>query len=86
MDKCILDQFVLGKTWSKELMCEFSGWDVFDNESLILRTPENNYCDMDGAINMAKRIFPNVSHIATKVGGIVDTCYRKNSLGEWECF
>lgn len=68
--------------YSGKLMCCFSAWRVIADGELALEMPENNVCDMRGAIEIAETIMPSVWRIVTFEGEKPGTGYRL-SLGKW---
>ena len=54
----------------------------FASRAGIVEFPENDCCDMDGAITVFSAIDPEVISIRTYAGGKKDTVYRKIK-GEW---
>lgn len=65
----------MGATYSSKLQCVFNGWRVLSDGEIALDMPENNCCDMRGAIDIAKAIMPSVWRIVTYAGGKIDAVY-----------
>jgi hypothetical protein len=62
-------------TYSSKLMCAFNSWRVLGDGEIALDMPENNCCDMRGAIEIAQVIMPSVWKISTFSGEIPDAVY-----------
>lgn len=73
---------MIGTTYSSKLQCAFHAWKVIADGELCLELPEDNCCDMDGAIEIAEKIMPAVWRVATFCGGKPDTEYRLMG-GKW---
>ena len=70
---------------SFKLQCDWESWEQIGPGELMLKMPEGNCCDMNGAIDIAQAIMPGVWRIATYAGGSPDTEYRKLK-GVWVAF
>lgn len=73
---------MIGTAYSSKLQCCFHGWRVIADGEIALYMPEDNCCNMDGAIEIAENIMPSVWRVATFSGVKQDTEYRL-SLGKW---
>lgn len=76
-----------------KLQCKWKCWWVIAEGELALDMPENNCCDMTGAIEIAKVLMPGVWRIATYAGGEPDTEYQlvrdvnhRSWSGEWKAY
>ncbi len=74
-----------GTTYSSKLKCAFHGWRVLADGEIALDMPENNCCDMSGAIEIAEVIMPSVWKILTFSGEVPDTAYILLN-GKWGAY
>lgn len=71
--------------WSNDLMCRWISWSIEWDGFLRLDLPEDNCCDMRGAIKIAEAICPMVYRIDVYVGDKLDITYSQaNSKAKWE--
>jgi hypothetical protein len=73
----------MAETHSAVLHCSWTAWRVIDDGILALDMPENNCCDMRGAIKIAEAIHPFVWKIETFEGGRPDIVYIKHPIKGW---
>ena len=71
--------------WSKDLQCHWIRWHQSSASEVRLDLPENECCDMNGAIRTAKVLMPRVSSIQTYEGGLPSTLYQRRG-NEWTAF
>lgn len=64
-----------GRAWSEDLQCEFESWQVDEPRELLLRLPVDCYCDMTGAIKVAKFLMPDVNKVVILSGGKLSMLY-----------
>lgn len=69
--------------WSSDLQCGWLSWTVVDGGILRLDMPDDNCCDMTGAIKAAEALCPLVWRIDTYAGGKPDTMYLLRG-SEWK--
>lgn len=74
---------MIGTTYSSKLQCAFHGWRVLADGEIALDLPQNNCCDMSGAIEIAEKIMPSVWRIAVFADGKSDVEYR-HVYGKWQ--
>lgn len=70
--------------WNDDLYCHWRRIEVNDPGVISLYFPEDDCCDMSGAIRFCKRIMPDVHTIYCWSGGVKDNAYFYRH-GEWTC-
>lgn len=75
----------MSKAWSKPLICHWKSWTVVNAKHLLLELPADNYCDMDGAVRVAKYLLPGVEVVSVYVDSALDMTYAKHREG-WVAF
>lgn len=71
--------------WSSGLQCGWIAWRVVNDGHLALDLPDDNCCDMRGAIKAAEVLCPLVWRIDTYAGGKPDTIYAIHK-GKWAAY
>lgn len=74
---------MIGTTYSSKLQCAFHGWRVLADGEIALDLPQDNCCDMRGAIEIAETIMPSVWRIAVFADRKPDVEYR-HWQGKWQ--
>lgn len=70
-----------GVGWHSLLRCGLLRVEL-GQRTVVFFVPEGHCTDMEGAIQLAKQINPDVRFIATVSGGQLDTCYQRFHV-EW---
>lgn len=70
--------------FSNSLMASWRSWEVLGKNELGLSMIPGDCTDMQGAIQAAKALMPDVQLIRTFSGRKSDTVYRKKADGTWE--
>jgi len=71
---------------SHDLQCQWSSWRVVSPTRIALHMPEDNCCDMSGAIRLAQILLPGCRRIDTYAGDKRDTVYTLNDYGWYDTF
>jgi len=71
--------------WSSVLQCGWVAWRVVSDGHLALDLPDDNCCDMRGAIKVAQMLCPMVWRIDTYAGGKPETIYAIHK-GKWSAY
>lgn len=71
---------------NNKLQCHFISWTVGSHDTLVLRLPDDNYCDMGGAIEIAKVLMPDVRVIVVEEGSSSEKpWYVLGDDAKWRC-
>lgn len=66
------------------MWCRWIAWIAVSADTLMLRLPEMNSCDMNRTIAIAQHLLPAVRSIHVYMGGVLDIIYQRNDDGAWE--
>ena len=75
----------LGYFWSKQMICFWRGLKIVSDSQMDIHLGPHSYCDMKGAIKLAKAVLPSVKKIITFQLDKPDTIYHKSGE-KWLAF